>query len=169
MADPQRKPTRQLGIREVTAAPRAGDLADPDARDAFFTEALDGAAKALVLTEGLLMYLDDRDVDALVQAIKRPEVTWWMLDIVGPGLKKMMNKGMASLSENAPWKFAPENGFAYFEDLGWRTVEAESLMMAAQRFHRLPLVMRLAARLSQPDPRHPGGRRPWSAVARLTH
>ena len=145
------------------------DLADPGARDAFFDEALDGATKALVLTEGLVMYLEDRDVDALSQAIKRPEVAWWMLDIVGPGLQKMMNKRMVGLFENAPWTFAPENGFGYFENLGWRTAEAESLMTAAQRFHRLPPMLRLYTRLSQPDPRRPGARERWNAVARLTH
>lgn len=35
----------------------AVDLADPHARGAFLDAALDGATKALVLTEGLLMYL----------------------------------------------------------------------------------------------------------------
>src|ERR1700756_4410316 len=48
----------------------AGDLADPQARQAFLGEALDGATKALVLTEGLLMYLEDSDVAALSEAIK---------------------------------------------------------------------------------------------------
>jgi O-methyltransferase involved in polyketide biosynthesis len=74
----------------------AVDLADPRARDAFLTDALAGATKALVLTEGLLMYLDDRDVSALSRAIMRPEVVWWMLDFARPGLKKMMNKKMAA-------------------------------------------------------------------------
>jgi methyltransferase (TIGR00027 family) len=146
----------------------AVDLADARARDAFFNEALNGATKALVLTEGLLMYLEDRDVVALSEAIKRPEVAWWMLDFAFPGLKKMMNKKIAGMLQNAPFKFAPENGLAYFEDLGWRVVEAESLFVAAHRFHRLPLLMRSVAWLPQPDPRHPGSRRPWSAVALLT-
>jgi methyltransferase (TIGR00027 family) len=146
----------------------AVDLADPSARDAFLNDALDGATKALVLTEGLLMYLDDRDVVALSEAITRPEVAWWMLDFAGPGLKKMMNKKMAGMLQNAPFRFAPGNGLAYFEDLGWRTVEAESLFVAAHRFHRLPMTMRAVAWLPQPDLRHPGGR-PWSAVALLTH
>jgi len=146
----------------------AVDLSDPNARDAFFNEALDGATKALVLTEGLLMYLEDRDVVALSGAIRRPEVTWWMLDFAFPGLKKMMNKKMAGLFQNAPFKFAPENGLAYFEDLGWRTVEAESNLEAANRFRRLPMFMRPLAWLPQTDPRHPG-RRPWGAVAVLTH
>jgi methyltransferase (TIGR00027 family) len=146
----------------------AVDLSDPHARDAFLNEALDGATKALVLTEGLMMYLEDRDVIALSAAIKRPEVAWWMLDFAGPGLKKMMNKKMAGMLQNAPFKFAPENGLAYFEGLGWRTLEAESLLVAANRFHRLPTLMRPAAWLPQPDPRHPGGRA-WSAAALLTH
>lgn len=146
----------------------AVDLADPHARDAFFDAALDGATKVLVLTEGLSMYLEDRDVIALSDAIKRPEVAWWMLDFAFPGLKKMMNKKMAGMLQNAPFKFAPENGLAYFEDLGWRTVEVEPLLEAAHRLHRLPMLMRPVAWLSRSDPRHPGGRR-GSAVALLTH
>jgi methyltransferase (TIGR00027 family) len=144
----------------------AVDLADALARDAFLEEALHGATKALVLTEGLLMYLDESDVVALSAAIKRPEVAWWMLDFAGPGLKRMMNKKMAGMAQNAPFKFAPENGLARFEDLGWRVVEAESLLVAAHRFGRLPVLMRAVARLPQPDPRHPG-RSPWSAVTLL--
>jgi methyltransferase (TIGR00027 family) len=146
----------------------AVDLADPQSRDAFLDEALDGATKALVLTEGLLMYLDDRDVAALSDAIKRPEVAWWMLDFAFPGLKKMMNKKMAGMLQNAPFKFAPEKGLAYFEDLGWRTVEVQSVFEAAHRFHRLPMLMRPLAWLPPPDPRHPGNKR-WSAVALLAH
>lgn len=145
----------------------AVDLADPAARDAFFTEALAGAAKALVLTEGLLMYLDEPDVIALSEAIRQPQVGWWMLDLAGPALKKMMNKKMAGMLQNAPFKFAPDNGLAFFEGLGWHVAEAESLFTAAQRFHRLPISMRSLGWLPQPNPRHPG-RRPWSAVTLLT-
>jgi hypothetical protein len=78
-----------------------------------------------------------------------------------------MNKKMAGMLQNAPFKFAPENGLAYFEELGWRTVEVESLFEGAHRFDRLPKFMRPLAWLPQPDPRHPG-RRAWSAVALLT-
>ena len=146
----------------------AVDLSDAAARQAFLNEALDGATKALVLTEGLLMYLEDSDVVALSAAIKRPEVAWWMLDFAGPGLRRMMNKKMAGMLQNAPFKFAPEDGLAYFENLGWRTVEAEALYLAARRFGRLPMVMRPWSWLPEPNPRHPG-RRAWSAAALLTH
>lgn len=145
----------------------AVDLADPHARDAFFNEALDGAKKAFVLTEGLSMYLEASDVAALSGAIKRPSVAWWMTDFAFPGLRERINKNFAGISENAPFKFAPDNGLAFFEDLGWRTVEAESVLEAANRLHRLPIWMRpLTWRRS--DLRRPG-RKPTSAVALLTH
>jgi methyltransferase (TIGR00027 family) len=144
----------------------AVDLADPAARDAFMNEELAGATKALVLTEGLLMYLEASDVAALSTAFKRPEVAWWMLDFSGPGLQKRMNKKTRGFLQSAPFKFAPANGLAYFEDLGWRTVEVESVFTAAHRFHRLPWWMRSLAWLPQPDPRNPGQNR-WSGIVRL--
>lgn len=146
----------------------AVDLADPPARDTFFNEALDGATKAFVLTEGLSMYLEPTDIAALSGAIKRPEVAWWMLDFAFPGLRKRINKNMAGIAANAPFKFAPENGLAFFEQLGWRVVEAESVLVAAHRLHRLPIWMRPLAWLPRPDLRRPGGRSS-SAIALLTH
>jgi O-methyltransferase involved in polyketide biosynthesis len=121
---------------------QCGDLADPAARDAFLNEELAGATKALVLTEGLLMYLEDSDVRALSTAFTRPEVAWWMLDFSGPGLQRRMNKRSRGMMDSAPFKFAPANGLAYFEDLGWRAVEMDSVFSAAHRFDRLPGWMR---------------------------
>lgn len=109
----------------------AVDLADPSARDAFLNAELAGVKRALVLTEGLLMYLETSDVVALSAAFKRPEVAWWMFDFSGPGLQRRMNKRARGMMESAPFKFAPENGLAFFEDLGWQTIEIESVFAAA--------------------------------------
>jgi methyltransferase (TIGR00027 family) len=146
----------------------AVDLADPVARDRFLDEALSGATKALVLTEGLLMYLESRDVAALSEAFTRPEIAWWMLDTAGPGLKQLMNHKTNGMLQNAPFTFAPDNGIGYFEDLGWRTVEVESVFDGARRFGRLPWPYRLVAPLHHPDAHRPPQKRPWSAVIRLT-
>ncbi len=145
----------------------AVDLADPVAREAFLAEALRGATRTLVLTEGLLMYLQERDVAALSAALQRTEVAWWMLDFAGPGLQARVNRRSNGMLDSAPFTFAPLNGLAYFEKLGWRAVEAESVFSAAYRFHRLPRWMRPLAWLPQPDPRKPG-RNTYSGVVRLT-
>lgn len=144
------------------------DLADAEARDRFLIEALAGATKALVLTEGLLMYLEPADVDDLSKALARPGVAWWMLDLAGPGLKKAMNENSRGLLRNAPFKFAPPDGVGYFEDRGWRVGEVESVFVVARRLRRLPWFLRMVARLPQPDPHQPPRGRPWSAVVRLT-
>ncbi len=145
----------------------AVDLSDTRARDDFLNDALIGASKALVLTEGLLTYLEDLDIKALSESFTRPEVAWWMLDFPFPGVKKLMNNNMPA-SQEGLFKFAPDNGLAYFEDLGWRVVEAESQFVAARRFRRLPPSLRLRAWLPQPDLRNPGSARPWGATALLT-
>jgi hypothetical protein len=113
------------------------------------------------------MYLEEHDIDALSEAFTRPEIAWWMLDFAFPGLQKTMNKQMADFLQNAPFKFAPHNGLAFFEGLGWRVVEAESQFLAANRFRRVPLFMRPLTWLPQPDLRNPGNSR-FSAVALLT-
>ncbi|MGB0437256.1 MAG: SAM-dependent methyltransferase, partial [Mycobacterium sp.] len=69
--------------------------------------------------------------------------------------------------QSSPFRFAPDNGVAFFEDLGWRAAEVEPLAEVAYRLDRLPFLMRLAARLPQPDPRRPGVR-PWGAAACLS-
>lgn len=155
------KPRCQLNRRAV-------DLADSTARDAFLDEALSGATRALVLTEGLLMYLRDSDVTALSGALRRTNVAWWMFDLFSPALIRRLTKKSARLLDNAPFKFAPADGVGYFEKLGWTTADIKSVLLAANQFHRLPRVMRLATYIPQPNPRKLGNM-PWNAVILLAH
>ncbi|MGV0991011.1 MAG: class I SAM-dependent methyltransferase [Mycobacterium sp.] len=143
------------------------DLSDPTALAAFLDEALAGASKAFVLTEGLVMYLDESDVLGLSDAFHRPEIAWWTLDLPSIGLLKTMNHRSGGLLQNSPFTFAPANGVRFFEELGWRVESVESVTQAAYRFNRLPPLMRLLARLPQPNPRNPGNK-PWSGIACLT-
>jgi methyltransferase (TIGR00027 family) len=143
------------------------DLADTAARDAFLASATQGAKKALVLTEGLLGYLEDDAVRAISRSLQaRPEVAWWMLDVVSPAILKMLIKGMGADLEQAPLKFAPPNGVAYFEGLGWKAKDIRSIFREAVRLRRLPTILRLLAWLPEPDARKPGSNR-WAAVVRF--
>jgi hypothetical protein len=78
----------------------------------------------------------------------------------------MMRKGMGAHLTNAPMKFAPQNGVAFFEEFGWSVAEVRSVFHAAARHRRLPLLMRLFAIFPEPDPRKLG-RSPWSGVVLL--
>jgi hypothetical protein len=74
---------------------------------------------------------------------------------------------MGDLLDSAPFKFAPANGIAFFEALGWKLGELRSLFHEGARLKRLPLLMRPFALFPPPNPRQLGKER-WSGVVRFT-
>jgi len=65
-------------------------------------------------------------------------------------------------------KFAPPNGVAFFEAIGWRAPDIRPIFRAAVRFRRVPMLLRLFSLFPDPDPRNPV-KAFWSAVVRLEH
>jgi methyltransferase (TIGR00027 family) len=143
------------------------DLAESDTRAALLQNAVASARNALVITEGLLIYLDEAQVRALAADLcAHSGIRWWVLDLASPELLEMLGRTMGPHLANAPMKFAPENGVAYFEALGWNGVEVHSILRAARRLRRLPFYLRLFALLPEPNPRSLGRSR-WSGVVKL--
>lgn len=143
------------------------DLANPEARAAALRNAVGSSTQALVVTEGLLGYLDDAQVRGLSAALfAEAGIRGWILDIASPEILELFRKGMGAHLASAPMKFAPPNGIAYFEALGWSVAEVHSIFDAAVRFQRLPWFMRLFALFPEPDPRNLGRSR-WSGVLQL--
>ncbi len=142
------------------------DLADDAARQAMLDRSLDGANKALVITEGLLVYLPEKVVRAMSHDLERKAVRWWMFDLASPAILKMMTRGMGGQLDNAPVVFGPPNGVAFFESLGWKVREIRPAIRAAAQYKRLPWFLRPAAFFPDPDPRNVTKAR-WSAVVRL--
>jgi methyltransferase (TIGR00027 family) len=143
------------------------DLTDASARRAFLEQSTQGAASVLVLTEGLLGYLDDDAVRGLAGDFAAcPAVRSWVLDIFSPAILHMMQHGMGHHLSAAPLRFAPANGVAFFESLGWNVRELHPLFRAAAHAHRLPGVLRLFALFPDPNPRQLGNSR-WSAVVQV--
>jgi methyltransferase (TIGR00027 family) len=143
------------------------DLADSGARVEMLKDAVGQSTNVFVITEGLLVYLDEVQVRSLAMDLgAQAGIRWWILDLASPALLKMMAKSMGAQLANAPMKFGPANGVAFFEDLGWRATHVQSVMRAAARFRRLPWTLKLFTFLPEPNPRSPG-RAPWSAVVQF--
>jgi methyltransferase (TIGR00027 family) len=148
---------------------RPADLSDPAARASVLDEATGGSQRTLVISEGLVIYLDEDVVRALAtDLLSRPAIRWWLLDLASPELRQMMMKTMGEQLASAPLKFAPPNGVAYFEALGWAVQDVSSFMRAAVKYRRLPWFLRPFGLLPEPNPRQLKNAR-WSAVVRLAH
>ncbi|OLC54214.1 MAG: hypothetical protein AUH92_04495 [Acidobacteria bacterium 13_1_40CM_4_69_4] len=144
------------------------DLSDVNARRALFERLGRGAASALIITEGLLIYLTEDQVGALARDLAaQTGFRHWVLDIVSPGLLRMMHRRMgAQLSQaSAPFKFAPREGPEFFIPLGWRPADVRSMAQTAVRQGRAPLLLRLLSFLPESKARQ--GSRPWSGICLL--
>ena len=141
------------------------NLADAEARRTLFAELNRRAKKILVLTEGLLIYLNEEEVARLARDLASgASFQRWIIDLGSPGLLKMMQKTTGKhLSEvGAPFKFAPAEGPAFFAPHGWEPMEVKPILGTAAKFKRPPFFLRLLARL--PERKGPAGNRPWSGV-----
>ncbi|MEU1208730.1 SAM-dependent methyltransferase [Nocardia sp. NPDC005825] len=148
----------------------AVDLADLAARDEFLDKALEGAKRALVLTEGLVYYLSEDEVSGLAAALARPEIAWWIMDVNNKPVVDRFNRVNRKLLENSPWKFGPLEPLRFFADAGWTADEVVGLFRMAARFRRLPPLLWSLA-FAPVGPRMPLGakRIPWYAAVRLTY
>lgn len=146
---------------------KAVDLTNPRVRGEFLDRVLEGSKRALVVTEGLLVYLEPAEVRALGSDLAaRPAVAWWILDIASPGILRIMQRRTGpQLGPSAQMKFGPPEGVRFFEGLGFAPLEIRSFFREAARVRRLPGLLRLFSWLPDADARNPG-ERPWSAAVR---
>jgi len=132
----------------------AADLTDAAARSALFERLGSEARRALVVTEGLLIYLTAGQVGDLARDLHAAGgFRWWTADLASPRLLKMLERhwGTALHAGNAPFRFGPAEGTGFFAPFGWREVSFRSALEEAHRLHRemrLAWLWRLMARLS---------------------
>ncbi|MEV0708233.1 class I SAM-dependent methyltransferase [Nocardia aurea] len=119
------------------------DLTDPAACAAFVTAAVDGARRPLVITEGLLQYLEPAQVRGLSEVLLAAGVRWWITDLWTPSLLWLVNRTMGRHLGQAQWAFGPARGAAFFQ--GWTRTDNESIFSAAARWRRSPVWLRPAA------------------------
>ncbi len=143
------------------------DLADKNARRALLADLKTRANKALVLSEGLLIYLSNEQVGSLASDLAAvPAFQHWAVDLTSPALLEMIRKNTASqISEGAAqMQFAPDNGPQFFTAYGWTPVEINSLLKTAAKLKRLSFLYFLMSFLPEKPEK---GSRPWGGVCLL--
>jgi len=139
-----------LSYKETALAgerPRCGvefvraDLTDRAARQSLFQRVGAQAKRALVIAEGLLVYLKPDDVTSLAKDLSaQPAFRWWMIDLGSPALRQFLSRtwGNQLRSGNAPMLFFPEEGTAFFAPAGWDEAEYRPIFDEALRLRRAP-------------------------------
>lgn len=129
----------------------AADLRDRTARRELFERLGVEARCALVVTEGLLIYLTEEQVGELAADLRSvPGFRRWLIDLASPRLLEIMRKywGRDVERGQAPFRFAPAEGTKFFERFGWREVVFRSTLEEARRLRREMRMMWLWRALS---------------------
>ncbi|HZF07227.1 MAG TPA: SAM-dependent methyltransferase [Thermoanaerobaculia bacterium] len=115
------------------------DLTDVAGRQALFSRLGAGSARALVVSEGLLVYLKPEQVATLATDLHtQPSFAGWLIDLASPQLLKRMERtwGTTLAASGAPFQFGPAEGTEFFRPYGWREAQFRSTWDEAQRLHR---------------------------------
>ncbi len=93
----------------------------------------------LVLTEGVVPYLDLEQVGALADDLHATaHVAGWVVDYVAPESHRYRDRRVGRHMTHAQFKFRPADWFAFFAEHGWKTRAIEYLADEAKRVGRRP-------------------------------
>jgi methyltransferase (TIGR00027 family) len=114
------------------------DLRDRERFRALLADAAAGSSGVLVLTEGVIPYLTAEDVAAMARDLRsRPEVRSWIVDYFSRDVLRYRERsGMSKKMKNAPFRFAPDDWFGFFEERGWKPTKVRYLAEEGERMHR---------------------------------
>jgi methyltransferase (TIGR00027 family) len=130
------------------------DLADAAERQRLLDRVDAESAGILVLTEGLIPYLANDDAASLAGALRSMRrARLWILDYLSAQAVAFRRRGgVRRAMQNAPFKFAPGDWFAFFAQQGWCVKEIRYYPEEAARHARpmpLPGAIRLMLSMSQ--------------------
>jgi len=153
------------------------DLTDVEARRALFAKVGAAADKVLVITEGLLIYLEPEAVKTLAADLHQPPAfKRWLMDTASPALLRMLArqgnlKPDHSLkgSDSVQFKFAPEEHTEFFRPYGWKPGEYRETAREAKRLKRfeVPFLYKLVGAVMGLHPGFRAKMRTFSGFAAL--
>ncbi|HYU34383.1 MAG TPA: class I SAM-dependent methyltransferase [Thermoanaerobaculia bacterium] len=115
------------------------DLTDVSARQTLFARLGATATHALILSEGLLVYLQPEQVAALATDLHaQPSFAEWLIDLASPKLLERMKRiwGKQLESSGSPFVFGPKEGTEFFRSYGWREAQFRSTWEGSLRLNR---------------------------------
>jgi methyltransferase (TIGR00027 family) len=115
------------------------DLTDTEARRALFERVGAQGSDVLILTEGLLVYLEPEQVVGLGHALHaQASFRRWLIDLASPRLLKMLERmwGKQLDGGRSPMRFGPAEGTAFFEPCGWKEIEYRPMFEESIRLQR---------------------------------
>jgi methyltransferase (TIGR00027 family) len=133
----------------------AENLADPARRKALFAELNTRGPNILVITEGLLLYLDDEKVSSLAaDLLAQPNFRHWMAEITSPKVLEFINRKWKPYFEaaNSVMSFAPLDWRRFFRERGWEPENFRNLAETAVNLNRAPRMMRVFNLIGQAFP-----------------
>lgn len=95
------------------------DLTDKHGRNAVLAGIGASSSNMLVLAEGVITYLSNRDVTEIAHALHAVAgFRWWLMDFDNAG-KRNLPRGWDKKLAAAPFLFETEDWFGFFSKLGW--------------------------------------------------
>jgi methyltransferase (TIGR00027 family) len=116
------------------------DLSIASARDLFFEKVASESKNVLIITEGVIPYLSNSDVESLVSSLKKQEnFTHWITEYYSPEILKFLRtpKRLQQM-RNAPFLFYPDDWFGFFKNLGWSELETKYFGIESEKLGRTP-------------------------------
>ena len=141
------------------------DLSNKAERLTLFKQLNGETDKALIVSEGLMIYLTAEQAASLASDLsEQKNLKRWLFDMASPGLLTLAQEKMGSFLKggNAVFQFAPEEGEAFFLKYGWKSLESKSMLKTAAELNRLNVEMKAIAAI--PEPEGPKGAFPWSGA-----
>jgi len=113
----------------------AVDLADDTKRKEFLQEISATSKKIAVITEGVVIYLTEKQTSALAEDLEQfPSFAYWIVEYINPRVYPyLQSAARANKLKNAPFQFFPSDWLGFFKQRGW--VPKELRFHGEEGFH----------------------------------
>ncbi|HYX37361.1 MAG TPA: class I SAM-dependent methyltransferase [Oligoflexus sp.] len=141
------------------------DLSQRPERREIFKRLNDSSQRALILTEGVVLYLSEEDAGPLAQDLhEQPHFMYWITDYYSRFLMRLYQLGYikSHMPQEAPFRFNPKNWEHFYEARGWRLKRMHYLSEVGDVIGR-PMAMPWTGRIVWPFM----GRKKQKAIRRM--